>query len=333
MRPSFFPRLVNGPFDDPGLFVPFLFEKRAILFDLGDVHALSAKEILKISHIFITHTHMDHFAGFERVLRLLLGREKELHLFGPEGFLKNIENKLGGYTWNLVENYSHSFTLTATEVRSGSLLTARYPCQNRFRPTGPPQKKPYSRALINEPSMTVSAEVLDHGIPCLGFSMAETFHVNIKKDSLAELGLDIGPWLRDFKQALFNAEPRESIFEVKGGNSAAKNQFVLGELSDRIAMITPGQKITYIADVVYSQSNTEKIVEFAGDSDQLFIEAAFLEQDKEIARKKFHLTARQAGAIASEARAKQLAIFHFSPRYADRAHLLYAEAERAFAGE
>ncbi len=25
MRPSFHPRLTNGPFDDPGLYIPFLF--------------------------------------------------------------------------------------------------------------------------------------------------------------------------------------------------------------------------------------------------------------------------------------------------------------------
>lgn len=65
MRPSFFPRLINGPFDDPGLFIPFLIEKRAIIFDLGEIYSLPVKDILKISHVFITHTHMDHFVGFD----------------------------------------------------------------------------------------------------------------------------------------------------------------------------------------------------------------------------------------------------------------------------
>ena len=55
MRPSFYPKMVNGPFDDPGVFVPFLFQHRAILFDLGEIYTLSARDILKISHIFVSH--------------------------------------------------------------------------------------------------------------------------------------------------------------------------------------------------------------------------------------------------------------------------------------
>ena len=54
------------------LFIPFLLEKRAVLFDLGDIHSLSAKDILKISHVFITHTHIDHFCGFD-----MLNKESE----------------------------------------------------------------------------------------------------------------------------------------------------------------------------------------------------------------------------------------------------------------
>ena len=55
----------------------------------------------------------------------------------------------------------------------------------------------------------------------------------------------------------------------------------------------------------------EKIVEFARDSDHLFIEASFLEEDKDIAEKKCHLTARQAGLIAGRARVQQSTAFHF----------------------
>ena len=155
--------------------------------------------------------------------------------------------------------------------------------------------------------------------------------MNIKKDGVADLGLEIGPWLKQFKQALFNHKDPNSEFEVEfPEKNSEKKKYILGDLTKQIALITPGQKVTYITDVVYNTSNLKKIVLFAQDADHLFIEAAFLEKDRELARNKFHLTARQAGSIAQKAGVKQFTLFHFSPRYMDRAHLLQQEASKAF---
>ncbi len=331
MRPSFQPRLVNNPFDDPGLFIPFLYENRAILFDLGAIHTLSARDILKTTHAFVTHTHMDHFIGFDRLLRLCLGREKTLHLFGPDGFLKNVEGKLAGYRWNLVAHYRNRFTLNVTEVRRDCLITKQYQCGNKFLNENKPKKTDFNGILAKEPAFSVSAVILDHCIPCLGLSIAERFHVNIKKDAVLSLGLDIGPWLREFKQALFNKADPESHFDVKfGRNREIRKRYRLEDLTRRIAIISPGQKVTYVTDVRYNDSEFRKIRLFAKDSDQLFIEAAFLEEDARIARKKYHLTARQAGTIAGHARAKQVTPFHFSPRYTGQAHLLLGETIAAY---
>jgi len=151
------------------------------------------------------------------------------------------------------------------------------------------------------------------------------------KDRVCDLGLEIGPWLREFKSALYNHKDPESKFEVRfGKKQAEKKEFVLGDLSTRIARITPGQKVTYIADAVFSKANVDKIVLFAKDSDHLFIEAAFLEKHRDIALKKCHLTAYQAGSIAALAGVKQLTPFHFSPRYIGQEHLLRLEAMDAF---
>jgi len=117
MRPLFHPQLVNDPFGDPALYVDCLFEKRALLFDLGDIRRLAPRKILRLSHIFVSHAHMDHFMGFDWLLRISLGREKAMHLFGPARFLEQVEHKLAAYTWNLVANYSTDFTLTVTEVQ------------------------------------------------------------------------------------------------------------------------------------------------------------------------------------------------------------------------
>ncbi len=331
MRPSFLPRLVNGPFDDPGLFIPFPFEKRAIIFDLGDIYSLSAKEILKASHVFITHTHMDHFIGFDRLLRLFLGRDQHLYIYGPEGFLKNVEGKLAAYSWNLVENYSNLLTLHVSEVHTDHLFTREYICRNGFIPASKVVQHPFKGLLHKEASLSIFTEILDHKIPCLGFAIKERFHVNIMKDRVSDLGLEIGPWLKELKEALFNNKDADSEFVVESDKKhRRKKRFVLGDLTKQIALITPGQKVSYIADVVYSKSNVEKIIELVKDSDHLFIEAAFLEKDRDIAEKKCHLTAWQAGSIAGKARVKQMTPFHFSPRYQGQAHILQKEAMNAY---
>jgi len=331
MRSLFHPRLINGLFDDPGLFIPLFFEKRAVIFDLGDIDSLPAKDLLKISHVFISHTHMDHFVGFDRLLRLFLGREKKLYMYGPKGFLKNVEGKLAGYSWNLVENFKNRFSLNITEVHADQLITREYQCKNRFTASGKAIKQPFNGILLKEPALTFSSVVLNHKIPCLGFTMKERFHINIIKERLTDLGLEIGPWLREFKQALFNHQDPDSKFEVKfGRGNIRKKEFILGDLTNRITIITPGQKITYITDMLYCEPNIKKVVEFAKDADHLFIEAAFLEKDKDIAEKKFHLTAKNAGMIAGMAGVKQFTLFHFSPRYASMEDLFQEEALAAY---
>lgn len=330
MRPSFHPRLINGPYDDPGVFIPFLFENRALLFDLGDIHALSARDVLKITHAFVSHTHMDHFCGFDRLLRLFLGRGKDIHLFGPEGFLKNIEGKLAGYTWNLVHHYAAPFSLFAAEVQNEKIFTREYRCQNGFGAAAPPEEAPFSGVLISEPALTISATILGHKTDCLGFRLEERFHVNIVKEALSRMGLSVGPWIREFKQALFCGKDPSSeftIFDRTTGNE--EHRFRLGDLSKQIALISPGQKIVYLTDMAGNPANMAKAVAFAEGADQLFVEAAFLETDREAADEKCHLTARDAGRIAGLAGAKQYTLFHHSPRYMDRIEEIEREAAEA----
>lgn len=331
MRPSFPARLVNGPFDDPALFIPFAHDHKAILFDLGDIGALAARDLLKVDYVCVTHTHMDHFIGFDRLLRLLLGRRKRLHLYGPRGFLKNVEGKLAAYRWNLVRNYSDALELTATEIDETRRRTRTYLCRDGFSTSAPVHKRPFDGRLIVSPQFVVDCAILDHEIPCLGLTLTEAFHVNIVRAELDVLGLSPGPWLTAFKSALYRQLPDDHTIEAATADGAPPTRsFCLGELRDRIAKQSAGQKIAYVTDTVYQPRNVEKIVALIAGADHLFIEAAFLEKDHRIALAKHHLTARQAGAIAAAAAVKRMTVFHFSPRYTDQGHLLQSEAEAEF---
>jgi ribonuclease Z len=59
MRPLLHPTLVNGRSGDSALYVETLFEKRAILFDLGDISNLSPRKIQRLEHVFVSHAHID----------------------------------------------------------------------------------------------------------------------------------------------------------------------------------------------------------------------------------------------------------------------------------
>jgi ribonuclease Z len=332
MSSRFHPRLVNGPFEDPALYVAFAFEKRAMLFDLGDLARLTPRDILKISHCFISHTHMDHFCGFDRLLRLCLGREKCLHLYGPEGFLQNVQGKLRGYNWNLVAHYRHSFELIVSEVRRSEIRTRRFACRHEFLPDITKDTiQPFDGILLREPSLHVHARILDHGIPCLGFSLAEPTHINIDKVALDQMGLAIGPWLNHLKQALYNAVDTETVIAAPtlyppGGC----RHFRLKDLADAITRTSPGQKISYITDVSAHSDNRKAIIGLIREADHLFIESAFRVHDQQLATTKHHLTAGQAGSMAAQAAVKRYTLFHFSPRYNDEVETIKEEAEHAF---
>jgi ribonuclease Z len=336
MKPQFHPALVNGPFGDPAVFVDFLYERKAILFDLGEIKNLSPRKILRLYNVFITHTHMDHFIGFDHLVRIFLGREKKLSLFGPPGFLNQVWHHLSAYTWNLVENFPTNFTIRAIELHSdGKALAAHFHCRNGFQSEGNEAFTIAGGVLLDEDSFRIRAIFLDHKIPSLAYTLEEKSHVNIMKNRLEGLGLPVGPWLAELKRAVLSGEPEDMPFRVwwHEDGRVQERWMPLGELRTRILIIVPGQKITYVTDTVYNAINAKKIVELAQGADYLFIEAPFLHEEAERAALKFHLTATQAGAIARWAGAVRVIPFHFSPKYAGKQDQLLQEVEAAFAGE
>jgi len=335
MKTSLHPRLINEPFSDPGIYIPFLYEKRAIMFDLGEINLLTPKDLLKVTHVFVTHAHMDHFIGFDRLLRIFLGREKELHLFGPPGFFDHVEGKLGGYTWNLIHEYEYNLALKVSEVHSDEIFTRTYLCKDAFNHGETEKSDIVSGILYENPRFRIRGALLDHRIPCLGLSLEENFSINIISEELEKLSLGAGPWLTEFKREIYAKSPEDMDFFVtrtEKGETFEERKFRLGELTDKIARITPGQKITYITDVIGSSENQQKIINLSRDSDHLFIEAAFMDQDALTAREKYHLTAAEAGRIAREAEVKKLTLFHFSPRYTNMEKELINEAMESFRG-
>ena len=329
MAERFAPRLVNGPFEDPALFIGFHYERRALIFDLGRLDRLSVREILKLSDVFVSHTHIDHFIGFDHLLRCSLNRDQPLRLFGPKGIIDNVRGKLTGYTWNLIRDYPLS--LTVYEVDRLTLRKAEFKAVHDFRLKEEGQS-PFSGTLVEEPSFRVRAAILDHQIPCLAFSLEEGNRLNIKGDVLEDMGLHSGPWLDDFKRMLRQDRPSTTPLAAPTRSGGTK-ELTLQEWRDLLVLERKGQKIVYVVDSCYSEANIGQIVSLAQGADLFYCESTFLEADADKAEQRSHLTATQAGALARQARVKRFIPFHFSRRYESEPDRLQEEALRAFAAQ
>ena len=327
--------LINDPFGDPGVYVDFKYRKEAFLFDLGDLHLLPPRKLLKIDSIFVSHTHMDHFIGFDHLLRISLGRDRRIHLYGPPSFLKNVEDKLSSYTWNLVANYTNEFELLVTEVHAGERISRRYRCRGAFTPEGE-ERAGFDGTLVQGDFFSVRAVFLDHDTPCLAFRFEEKTRINIKKNVLREMGLPTGAWLQELKTHIARGEPDEKPVRVwwRGADGRREEKTMpLGVLRQKAVKITPGEIVAYVTDALASEENARRIVEIAAGAELLFIEAPFLDADADIAARKHHLTAKQAGMLARKAGAKRIVVFHFSPKYKGAEELLVREALEAFQAE
>ena len=335
MAKYFDPQLINGPFYDPGLYVDLVFERRALLFDLGDLSALVPRKLLRIEHVFVTHRHMDHFIGFDQLLRCLLGREKTIGIWGPPGLIDAVESKIKAYSWNLVTGYDGNLKLRVSELgHDGQLTAAEFAGANSFRREDLGSSQCEDCILVSDPGFRVRTVMLEHGIPVLAFALEERARINIWRIRVEAMGLKVGPWLRAFKDAILRGDCDDTPIAVAWADSSQSrpSHLPLGQLKSETMRITAGRKIAYVVDAAFTNRNADTIIALAANADILFIEATFLHEDTARAAARNHLTARQAGTLARRANVKQLRTFHFSPRYRGRGDCLAEEAQSAFLG-
>ena len=334
MPSSFEPRLINGPFGDPGLFVGMRWEGKAAVFDLGRNDGLPAAELLRASHIFVSHTHMDHFIGFDRVLRLFLNRDKRLYLYGPEGIGDCVAGKLRGYVWNLTESYPLVFDVT--EVREDGPRRWQFRAATGFQreeaayEPAEPDSSPQTPLLVDNGKFRVRAGITDHRIPCLSFALEEPTHLNVDNEEIARRGFLPGRWIAELKTCIREEMAGDTAL-LPARQDGVGQEVPLDELRD-LVRVTPGQKIGYVVDTRFNPENLSVLLPLLRGATTLFCEASFLDEDRDQAAMRYHLTAAEAGAIGRLAEVRRLRVFHYSSRYQGKGDRLRQEAENAFRG-
>ncbi|MEM1339530.1 MAG: ribonuclease Z [Bacteroidota bacterium] len=156
----------------------------------------------RINHIFISHLHGDHFFGLPGLISTfrLLGREKELHVYGPKGIKEGITLLLKlGDSWTNYPLIFHELSSKNSEIilENEQVRVTTIPLEHRIYTNGF-----LFREKVNERPLNVSA-VAQYGIDKSQFN-------NIKKgrdvilengDRIANRNLTLKP--RDPKSYAF----------------------------------------------------------------------------------------------------------------------------------
>ena len=167
-----------------------------ILFDCGEGTQKTLMEekigLMKISRIFISHWHADHFSGLLGLIQTMEmeGREKPLYIYGPprtEEFTDRILDT--GY-------FNRSYDIFVEDLVEGD-------------------------EIVGEGYQVRPFEV-EHGVNAFGFTFQEDSSVKADKEKMEELGLGSSPKIGKLKNGESiewegeKIEPEEVVKEVPG---------------------------------------------------------------------------------------------------------------------
>lgn len=232
----------------------------------------------KITKILITHQHGDHLFGLHPLLLSLSSAQysKTLEIYGPKGIKKVIEDLIDFFP-------KQSITIKYKIIE----ITKQKFFENQ--------------------DFYIEALGLNHGVPCLGYSLVQKDKRKINLKYLKKFKLQKHPILKQLQQG-------KSI-------TWKKNKISAKDATE----IIPGKKITIIADTAYC-SNAVKL---AKNSNLLICESTHSDKLKEKSERYKHMTSKQAAEIAKKSGSEKLILTHFSQRY-KTTNVLVKEAKTIF---
>ncbi|MGE5262785.1 MAG: ribonuclease Z [Acidobacteriota bacterium] len=150
--------------------------------------------------------------------------------------------------------------------------------------------------LVEAKNLTIDAfPVLHRGTGCFGYVFQEKTRRPFLVDVAERLGVPAGPERKHLVAG-------ESI-------TLANGRVVLPE--EVLGPPVPGTKFVYVGDI----ARIDEVIGPAQGADALVMEATYIAEDMEIARKFGHITATESATCAREAQVKALYLTHISRRY------------------
>lgn len=153
--------------------------------------------------------------------------------------------------------------------------------------------------IFENDDFSITAFPVSHrGPDCFGYSFEGKPRRPFLPEKAELLDIPPGPWRRELVEG--------KLATLPDGRRIEPDQ-VLGP--ER-----PGVKLVHVGDT----GEVNNLLEPVQDADALVIEATYLVQDEEMAKRFGHLTAHQAARLALDAGVKNLILTHISRRYRER---------------
>lgn len=279
-----------------------------LLFDCGEncASTLPFAEVSQMDHLFFSHFHMDHVAGFDSFFRCTYDRlTKPNHIWGPPGTAQILQHRFQGFLWNLQAGAPGEWRVS--EIHESEIHTTRFDLGEAFRVKHHESVRPYQDMVWSGAGGTVKAFPMDHKTVSLAYLIEEHPRRNVDTSKLAALGLKPGPWLKQLKDAPTIPDAPPILIDGRPHEIKALQEAVMTE--------SKGESTAYLTDFLLDDTAMERLAKALHGCQTIICEGQYRHADFELARKNYHMTTTQAAELARRAGAGKLILFHVSDRY------------------
>lgn len=320
------PYFCGGLLDDPLLLVRVRPTGRSLLFDCGQLQHLAKRTLRSIDAVFISHAHMDHFMGFDHLVRHTHVSPRPLAVFGPPGIARRVGHKLAGYDWNLAEPWWR--TIHVHEIHAEHIEHHQFAGARGFVGELMGSAARHGAEIYATPLVTVAAQLVDHGLPVLAFRLTEAEIFSIDPARLTTEELLPGAWLRElkarWKAGLLDARP---LAVLRATATGAETVLLpdAAALYARLHAARPAASLGYVTDIGFTAANCDQLEALLTGVSLLCCECTFLAADVDKARASQHLCSCDVNQLAALLAPRALLPIHLSKAYVHQPQALFEE--------